>query len=422
MPVLIRAILKNDNTAPSTYLTTRMYYDKEYRVIQTNKQNHLAGADIISNDYDFADRLVKTRRNHTATVSGSAKSYLVREEFQYDHAGRLLNVLHKINYKKREIVASNVYDELDRLAQKQLHAYNYNGVTMPTPPTYLQSLDYSYNIRGWLTSVNNPGSCSVQSGDWVADVFAMQLEYDGTTLGGTAQHNGNINAMQWRTFYNGVCGAQQLYRFSYDAADRLTAAAHRERVGSVWTDPNKYNESNITYDLNGNLKTYTRQGLLTSPTPYGTMDQLTYFYEDAARPDRLTRLTDAGVLPAACWQRYQRQPHPGQTQGPVDMRNASARRLREPPLRAVPMIHWDDKFPGDRPCSIFDIPCSIFDILFNANLLEYRISNKEFRISNKKYRTSDYFTQYPQSHKCRQTHTIFSKLQRHAGPSHGPGR
>ena len=288
------AILKNDNTAPSTYLTIRTYYDKEYSVIQTNKQNHLAGADIVSNAYDFANRLVKMRRNHTATVSGSAKNYTLREEYQYDHAGRLLYVLHQVNTQKKEIIAANVYDELDRLAQKQLHSYNYDGINMPGTPTYLQSLDYSYNIRGWLTSVNNPGSCSVQSGDWVADVFAMQLEYDGTTLGGTAQFNGNINAMQWRTNVNGVCGAQQLYRFSYDAADRLTAAAHREWSGSTWTDPNKFNESNITYDLNGNLKTYTRQGLITTPSTYGTMDQLTYFYEDAARPDRLTRITDAG--------------------------------------------------------------------------------------------------------------------------------
>ena len=288
------AVLKNDNSAPNTYLITRMYYDKEYSVIQTNKQNHLVGADIVSNAYDFANRLVKMRRNHTATVSGSAKNYTLREEYQYDHAGRLLYVLHQVNTQKKEIIAANVYDELDRLVQKQLHSYNYDGINMPGTPTYLQSLDYNYNIRGWLTSVNNPGSCSVQSGDWVADVFAMQLEYDGTTLGGTAQFNGNINAMQWRTNVSGVCGAQQLYRFSYDASDRLTAAAHREWIGSAWADPNKYNESNITYDLNGNLKSYTRQGL-TSPSTYGTMDQLTYFYEDAARPDRLTRITDAGI-------------------------------------------------------------------------------------------------------------------------------
>ena len=30
--------------------------------------------------------------------------------------------------------------------------------------------------------MNNPGSCAVQNDDWVADVFAMQLEYNGANL------------------------------------------------------------------------------------------------------------------------------------------------------------------------------------------------------------------------------------------------
>jgi hypothetical protein len=64
--------------------------------------------------------------------------------------------------------------------------------------------------------------------------------------------------------------------------------------GTIWTNTNNYSESNITFDLNGNIKTYTRRGLVTAPSTYGVIDQLTYTYGDAARPDRLTNRSDAG--------------------------------------------------------------------------------------------------------------------------------
>ena len=112
--------------------------------------------------------------------------------------------------------------------------------------------------------------------------------------GGTAQYNGNISTLQWRTDLS--CLAQQQYRFTYDYANRLTAADHyTNNLGSgTWVFTNNYTESNIAYDLNGNLKTYTRRGLTTAPSTYGIIDQLTYTYSDALRPDRLTQMGDAG--------------------------------------------------------------------------------------------------------------------------------
>lgn len=292
------AILKNDNSAPTTYLTARTYYDKEYSVIQINKQNHLSGSDIISNAYDFANRLTKTRRDHTATPpGGTLKTYTIREEYVYDHASRLRFTRHKINVNNWVVTSAPLYDELDRLADKRLHASNYDGVssvTLSSNFNYLQSLDYTYNIRGWLTGINDPTSCSTQNGDNLVDLFRMQLTYESNANGGTEQYNGNIATMQWNTHINGVCGTRQLYQFSYDGANRLTAAAHRTWSGSAWTDPNRYNESGITYDLNGNILTYTRRGLTASPSTFGTIDQLAYTYGDAARPDRLTKVIESG--------------------------------------------------------------------------------------------------------------------------------
>ncbi|KIE18449.1 hypothetical protein DS62_10630, partial [Smithella sp. SC_K08D17] len=286
-------VLLNSGNAPTTFLTTRSYYDKEYSVIQVNKQNHLSGADITSSAYDFANRVTKTRRDHTAIPpGGSLKTYTIREEYIYDEASRLRFTRHKINSNNWVVTNAPIYDELSRLQDKRLHASNYNGVSdinLSSNFNYLQSLDYTYNIRGWLTSMNDPASCAVQGGDQIADLFSMALDYESTANGGTAQYNGNISTMQWNTNINGTCGTRHLYRFSYDYANRLTAAAYRARVGVSWIDQSKYTEGSITYDLNGNLKTYLRRGHTTG----SMIDNLTYTYGDALRPDRLTNMVDA---------------------------------------------------------------------------------------------------------------------------------
>jgi RHS repeat-associated protein len=295
------AILKNDGTAPSNYLITRTYYDKEYSIIQVNKQNHLAGTDISSNAYDFANRLTKTRRNHTATPpAGTLKTHTIWEEYVYDHASRLRFARHKINANSWVVTSAPLYDELNRLADKRLHASNYNGtaaITTGSVFTYLQSVDYAYNIRGWLTGINaiapSATTCPIVVGDDLADLFNMNLLYDAPTTGGTAQYNGNISETQWRT-NSTTCGEVQAYRFSYDFANRLTAANHFTANGAIWTNTNKYSESGISYDLNGNIKTYLRRGKTQSGT-FGLIDVLNYQYDDLTRPDKLTRVNEGAT-------------------------------------------------------------------------------------------------------------------------------
>ena len=290
-------ILLNSGLAPTTFLTTRTYYDKEYSVIQVNKQNHLGGSDIISNAYDFANRVTKTRRNHTATPPGGAlQTHTIREEYVYDEASRLRFTRHKINANNWVVTSAPLYDELSRLQDKRLHASNYDGVsavTLNSVFNYLQSLDYSYNIRGWLTGINDPTSCAVQGGDQLADLFIMGLDYESIANGATAQYNGNISAMQWRSNVNGSCMIRQQYRFTYDFSNRLLSANHFTHNGTAWVNTNNYSESSIAYDLNGNIKTYTRRGQMPDLS-FNVIDNLTYTYGDAARPDRLTNVSDAG--------------------------------------------------------------------------------------------------------------------------------
>jgi len=179
---------------------------------------------------------------------------------------------------------------------KRLHASNYDGISLVTLSSsfnYLQSLDYVYNIRGWLTGINDPSTCTAPSGEPIADLFSMGLDYESTANGAAAQYNGNIAAIQWRNNVNGSCLTRQQYRFTYDYANRLLTANHFTYVGAAWTNTNNYSESNISYDFNGNIKTYNRRGQMPDLS-FNVIDNLTYTYGDAARPDRLTNVSDAG--------------------------------------------------------------------------------------------------------------------------------
>ena len=286
------AILQKALAVPSTYTLAQTYYDNRYRPVFTRMQHHVAGFDSVYTAYDFVDRKVKVRRGHSARPNSTAHSYLLREEYVYDHAGRMRFTVHQINNQKKEIIAEQRYDEMERLLEKNLHASNYTGASLPTPSStysYLQSIDYNYNIRSWLTGINDINNCSIQAGDNLADAFSMRMTYQTADYTETPQYNGNIASLSWRAPL-GTCRDIQGYNFTYDAANRLKAAPFWERTSGAPTMTDKYSESNILYNLNGNISQYHRRGLTTGTT-YGQIDLLVYYY-DATNPDRLSRVTD----------------------------------------------------------------------------------------------------------------------------------
>ena len=131
--------------------------------------------------------------------------------------------------------------------------------------TYKQSVDYRYNIRGWLNKINEADVASVAAGDAMADYFGMELGYHNALAGttATAQYNGNISAVQWSKGAGGTA-RRQSYAFGYDNMNRLKDANHfdYQRLSGVWqwnSNSNAYGE-NLTYDLNGNIATLVRKG------------------------------------------------------------------------------------------------------------------------------------------------------------------
>ncbi len=237
-------VLNNDNIAPltDTVLISVMYYDEYYRLIQTISDNHLGGLDITSNQINFAGELLLTKQNHQ-TPNDTA---IIQQILEYDHASRLIATKHLINEQDTVVLNQLTYDELGLLKEKALHGDG-SG--------FAQEVNHNYNIRGWLTGINNADNL----GD---DLFAMKLDYNN---GSNPQHNGNIAAIDW------VSKDQSLsqYDFTYDNINRLTAA--------TYAGTGDHNTT-YAYDANGNITNLIRNGQISDST-YGIIDNLTYDYD-----------------------------------------------------------------------------------------------------------------------------------------------
>ncbi|HOO84781.1 MAG TPA: DUF6443 domain-containing protein, partial [Prolixibacteraceae bacterium] len=184
------------------------HYDKHGRVIQHVKLNHLNEVERVSTLYDFTGQPIKTRQIYNY---GSANAFAVYMEYTRDHRGRLLKTVMKVSKNGTElipatIVEANVYNEAGLLETRYLHSQNGSA--------FLQRIDYKYNIRGWLTKINDP---LLSSGE--GDRFGMALYYNRTPTAGPGYFNGNIYSIKWASHSTAT---NQQQNFVYDRANRLT--------------------------------------------------------------------------------------------------------------------------------------------------------------------------------------------------------
>jgi RHS repeat-associated protein len=239
---------------------------------------------------------------------------------------KYLYALHGAGLSAPTFTLSNqVYNYKDPLIEKNI---GYRGVN-----NALQSIDYQYNTRGWLTAINGVGlsggtssllTPSMQGTGVISqlaitpyvrsaiqqqliealppmddnnlDLLSQTLTYDNpdSRTGAAPQKNGNISSTVWQ-----VAGRdRQAYGFKYDDLNRLTEANYYDIVGSqnTFSTDNKFNEK-LTYDLRGNITTLVRKGLnggswtsngYTAGT-YGLIDNMVYKYGTG---NRLSQVTD----------------------------------------------------------------------------------------------------------------------------------
>jgi len=147
-----------------------------------------------------------------------------------------------------------------------------------TQPAYsvdhmIQGIDYVYTIQGWLKAINHHDKTSDPGGD-EDDLFGMLLHYHmndylktGTDIstvtftGGTDFYNGMIKGVTWFTDRPGS-PRTNAYLYAYDANYQLSSAAYGTLAGNSYTEApdQRYKETNLQYDKNGNLLSLKRYG------------------------------------------------------------------------------------------------------------------------------------------------------------------
>ena len=265
--IWVRA-LEDRNTVNRS--VTYMLYDKKGRTIRTHSTNYTGGYTQTDTQYNnlVDSKVVKTVTKHKRTSSDS--EITLTEDFTYTAQDRLEKHTHKINSLSAQMLSYNQYNALGQLITKKVGDISESQ--------FLQQVDYKYNIRGWLTDINNVDNLSI-SPDPV-DLFAFRINYNGTIqydVNGMVEplYNGNIAETTWRTASDNI---RRRYAYSYDYLNRLRDAWYQV-PGTTMPVSNAYNE-HLTYDSNGNILTLFRTGEVDDPDNVLEIDDLEYEYDD----------------------------------------------------------------------------------------------------------------------------------------------
>jgi RHS repeat-associated protein len=264
------------------------FYDKKGQVVNTKLLHTLGGQDVYTYGYDFTGNLINSSRTYTKSGGGGTSNRLsVNKKYTYDHRNRLLEVTQQLNDGAWTRLVNNTYNELGQLARKGI-----GGELVTDQFTLaLQTVDYEYNIRGWLQSINDLDFAG-RSASPNSDLFSTRLNYNTnpTHYNALRQYGGNISSVEWRIYGDNSCIAS--YPMTYDDQNRLKNATYREKnaFGST-RNYLRYSVDNIDYDLNGNIKAIKRRGRKASGS-YGIIDDLSMTYNSTIY-DRMQSVTES---------------------------------------------------------------------------------------------------------------------------------
>ncbi len=264
---------------------TASFYDKKGRVVYTVSRDLDAGnivhAHYTGKQYDYSNRLIYSK-HVMQNANGNTTEHKEWNHNEYDLVtGMPTKSWHKTDSGAWVIQTSYSYDAVGRMKREMLGNFG-------------EIRDYSYNIRGQLTGIND---YYTRTGDRQNESrsFGESLCYDyGFTM---PRYDGKIAGMMWRGAGAALASA---YGYSFDYSGRLTNAEYRRYeppsgtfLGQAWRkDLADYTVSNLKYDLDGNIKKMDQR----SVKPSGglvAMDRLTYTYENGEQSDRLSKVVDS---------------------------------------------------------------------------------------------------------------------------------
>jgi len=233
--------------------------------------------------------LISGKVNFVAYQPGQKDAFYHR--YSYDAENRITNV---------ETSHDSIYWENDAFYQYYKHG---PLARMVIGQQQVQGLDYAYTLQGWLKGVNSTAMTPAydMGGDGATgsitakDAFGFALHYFGsrdyspvsTTVKPFAAgvnlnplFNGNISAISQHI---PSLGMPLQYNYNYDVLNRLVgmqASQGLNTTTNVWAPvalPD-FKEA-VSYDANGNILTYTRNGNNTFAGKPLAMDNLTYTYK-----------------------------------------------------------------------------------------------------------------------------------------------
>jgi RHS repeat-associated protein len=235
----------------------------------------------VESKLDFAGVVKQSITRHKRLDTDTDK--VITENFTYDSQNRLFTHTHQVDNNPVEYLAQNTYNELSQLQTKKVGGANSGS--------WLQTVDYKYNIRGWMTQINDPNNLG-------NNLFGYKINYnqiEGLAIPNSdfldqivkAKYNGNIAEVSWKTLTEENEPLKR-YGYSYDALNRLTAGFY-QKSGSETAK--EYFEK-LEYDLNGNITRLKRsEGLLAGSTTALMIDNLRYDYTG----NRLTKVTEEQI-------------------------------------------------------------------------------------------------------------------------------
>ena len=257
------------------------FYDIKARPIGTYSFNYLGGYTKTESLLDFAGVPQKTFTYHKRlSVDAEIK---IKERFEYNqYTNALVKHYHEVVGKSPEVLLTeNTYNEIGQLTNKKVG-------------NNIQSIDYAYNIRGWLTGVNNPKILNGKLFGFTIN-YQSPLEITNTSpyssntgLTVEKKFNGNISEVTWASG-DTPTPLLKKYGYVYDKLNRLLAGFYY--TGSQYT----YNSENfeiLNYDKNGNISDLKRTSFFGNTTS-NLIDDLSYNYQNGnGNSNRLISITD----------------------------------------------------------------------------------------------------------------------------------